>query len=167
MLQEHGTVIVVHRGFCQHPFDFSMLMSVDEIMVRCTLYTMDSVSTPYREPSNERPLTTKKGPHFGSTQYAEYTCHPILSRVSTTLLPFASYCNSCGVTEVGAAALDVNKARTDTGASPLYTAARNGKVEVLRVRCTFFDRNPHARMPLVPTPLLRLKLDHACDQWHV
>jgi hypothetical protein len=25
------------------------------------------------------------------------------------------------------------------------------------VRCAFFDRNSHSRMPLVPTPLLRLK----------
>jgi hypothetical protein len=30
-----------------------------------------------------------------------------------------------------------------------------------------FDRNLHSRMPLDPTPLLlRLKLLHACDQWH-
>jgi hypothetical protein len=34
------------------------------------------------------------------------------------------------------------------------------------VRCAFFDKNAHSRMPLVPTPLLRLKHCHACDQWH-
>jgi hypothetical protein len=33
------------------------------------------------------------------------------------------------------------------------------------VRCTFFDRKLHSRMPLVPTPA-RLKLLHACDQCH-
>jgi hypothetical protein len=33
------------------------------------------------------------------------------------------------------------------------------------VRCAFFDRNLHSRMPLVPTPA-RLKLLQACDQWH-
>jgi hypothetical protein len=33
------------------------------------------------------------------------------------------------------------------------------------VRCEFFGRNPHSRMPLVPTPA-RLKLWQACDQWH-
>jgi hypothetical protein len=33
------------------------------------------------------------------------------------------------------------------------------------VRCAFFDGNLHLRMPLVPTPD-RLKLLHACDQWH-
>jgi hypothetical protein len=33
------------------------------------------------------------------------------------------------------------------------------------VRCAFFGRNLHSRMPLVPTPA-RLKLLHACDQWH-
>jgi hypothetical protein len=35
-----------------------------------------------------------------------------------------------------------------------------------RVRCAFFGRTLHSRMPLVPTPLLRLKLLHACAQWH-
>ena len=34
------------------------------------------------------------------------------------------------------------------------------------VRCAFFDRNLHSRMPLSFTPVLRLKLLHACDQWH-
>jgi hypothetical protein len=34
-----------------------------------------------------------------------------------------------------------------------------------RVRCAFFDRNSHSRMPLSFTPLLRLS-DQACDQWH-
>jgi hypothetical protein len=38
------------------------------------------------------------------------------------------------------------------------------------VRCAFFNRNPHSRMPLVPTPA-RLKRaasseQAACDQWH-
>jgi len=33
------------------------------------------------------------------------------------------------------------------------------------VRCAFFDRNLLSRKPLVPTPA-RLKLLHACDQWH-
>jgi aryl-alcohol dehydrogenase-like predicted oxidoreductase len=33
------------------------------------------------------------------------------------------------------------------------------------VRCAFFDRNSHSRMPVVPTPA-RLKLLQACDQWH-
>jgi leucyl-tRNA synthetase len=37
-------------------------------------------------------------------------------------------------------------------------------IESLSVRCAFFGRNLHSRMPLVPTPLLRLKLLHACDQ---
>jgi hypothetical protein len=34
-----------------------------------------------------------------------------------------------------------------------------------RARCAFSDRDLHSRMPLVPTPA-RLKLEHACDQWH-
>jgi hypothetical protein len=34
------------------------------------------------------------------------------------------------------------------------------------VRCAFFDRNLHSRMPLSFTLLLRLKRCHACDQWH-
>jgi hypothetical protein len=34
------------------------------------------------------------------------------------------------------------------------------------VRCAVFDRNLHSRIPLRITPLLRLKLLHACDQWH-
>jgi hypothetical protein len=33
------------------------------------------------------------------------------------------------------------------------------------VRCPFSDRNLHSRMPLDPTHV-RLKLLHACDQWH-
>jgi hypothetical protein len=33
-------------------------------------------------------------------------------------------------------------------------------------RCPLFDRKLHSRMPLSFTPLLRLKLLHACDQWH-
>jgi hypothetical protein len=33
------------------------------------------------------------------------------------------------------------------------------------VRCAFFDRNLHSRIPMVPTPA-RLKLLHACDQCH-
>jgi hypothetical protein len=35
-----------------------------------------------------------------------------------------------------------------------------------QVRCAFFDRCPHSRMPLSFTPLLCLKLLQACDQWH-
>jgi hypothetical protein len=41
----------------------------------------------------------------------------------------------------------------------------------VRAACTlacmvaFFDRDLHARMPLVPTPA-RVKRCHACDQWH-
>jgi hypothetical protein len=34
-----------------------------------------------------------------------------------------------------------------------------------RVRCSFSDRILHSRMPLDPTHV-RLKLLHACDQWH-
>jgi uncharacterized membrane protein YccF (DUF307 family) len=34
------------------------------------------------------------------------------------------------------------------------------------VRCAFSDKELHSRMPLEPTPLLRLKRCHACDQWH-
>jgi hypothetical protein len=34
------------------------------------------------------------------------------------------------------------------------------------VRCAVSDRNPHSRIALVPTPLLRLKRCHVCDQWH-
>ena len=34
------------------------------------------------------------------------------------------------------------------------------------VRCAFFDKDLHSRMPLSFTPLLRLKRCHACDQWH-
>jgi hypothetical protein len=34
------------------------------------------------------------------------------------------------------------------------------------VRCAFFDRNLHSRMPLSFTPLLCLKCCHACDQCH-
>jgi hypothetical protein len=34
-----------------------------------------------------------------------------------------------------------------------------------KVRCAFFGRNLHSRMPLDPTHV-RLKLLHACDQWH-
>jgi hypothetical protein len=37
------------------------------------------------------------------------------------------------------------------------------------VRCAFFGRNLHSRMPLDPMPArltARLKLLHACDQWH-
>jgi hypothetical protein len=33
------------------------------------------------------------------------------------------------------------------------------------VRCAFLDRSLHSRMPLDPTHV-RLKLLHACDQWH-
>jgi tetratricopeptide (TPR) repeat protein len=35
----------------------------------------------------------------------------------------------------------------------------------LRARCAFSDRNLHSRMPLDPMHV-RLKLVHACDQWH-
>jgi hypothetical protein len=34
-----------------------------------------------------------------------------------------------------------------------------------KVRCSFSDGFFHSRMPLDPTPV-RLKLLHACDQWH-
>ena len=33
------------------------------------------------------------------------------------------------------------------------------------VPCAFFNKNLHSRMPLDPT-LARVKLFHACDQWH-
>jgi hypothetical protein len=34
-----------------------------------------------------------------------------------------------------------------------------------KVRCAFFDRNLHSRVPLDSTHV-RLKLEHACDRWH-
>jgi hypothetical protein len=40
----------------------------------------------------------------------------------------------------------------------------NGDFETV-VRCTFSNRNLHSRMPVVPSSV-RLKLLHACDQWH-
>jgi hypothetical protein len=33
------------------------------------------------------------------------------------------------------------------------------------VRCAFFDRDLHSRLPLVHTPA-HLQLLHACDHWH-
>jgi hypothetical protein len=38
-------------------------------------------------------------------------------------------------------------------------------IAAVAVRCAFFDRNLHPRMLLDPTHV-RLKLLHACDQWH-
>jgi hypothetical protein len=38
--------------------------------------------------------------------------------------------------------------------------------ELSLVRCAFFDSNLQSRMPLSFTPLFRLKLLHACGQWH-
>jgi hypothetical protein len=35
-----------------------------------------------------------------------------------------------------------------------------------KVRCAFFGRNLHPMTPLSFTPLLRVKLLQACDQWH-
>jgi hypothetical protein len=34
------------------------------------------------------------------------------------------------------------------------------------VRCVFSNWIVHSRMPLSFTPLLRLKVEQACDQWH-
>jgi hypothetical protein len=59
---------------------------------------------------------------------------------------------------------------------PLSTALNELKARLLllqvrlssrpgRVRCAFLGRNLHSRMPLIPSPT-RLKLLHACDQWH-
>jgi hypothetical protein len=36
----------------------------------------------------------------------------------------------------------------------------------VRGTCTFFDRNPHSKMPLSSTPLLRLRRFHTCGQCH-
>jgi hypothetical protein len=44
-------------------------------------------------------------------------------------------------------------------------AGDNDIEDLLFVRCAFSDRILHSRMPLAPTPA-RLKLLHACDQWH-
>jgi hypothetical protein len=44
-------------------------------------------------------------------------------------------------------------------------AVSDDPLGVEAVRCVFFGRNLHSRMPLVPTPA-RLKLLQACDQWH-
>jgi hypothetical protein len=41
----------------------------------------------------------------------------------------------------------------------------NDEPPVFSVRCALFDRNLHSRMPLDPMHV-RLKLLHACDQWH-
>jgi C-terminal processing protease CtpA/Prc len=38
-------------------------------------------------------------------------------------------------------------------------------VNVEEVRCAFSDRDLHSRVSLDPTHV-RLKLLHACDQWH-
>jgi hypothetical protein len=43
--------------------------------------------------------------------------------------------------------------------------ADTGQLAIV-ARCAFFDGNLHSRLPSDPTPLLRLKLFHACDQWY-
>jgi hypothetical protein len=57
---------------------------------------------------------------------------------------------------------------TDFQISVINQTLALGSVKIadkLSARCAFSDRNSHSRMPLDPTHV-RLKLLHACDQWH-
>jgi hypothetical protein len=54
----------------------------------------------------------------------------------------------------------------DMTGNPIVEVPTTGAMNV-KARCAFFGRNLHSRMPLDPRPLLlRLKLLHACEQWH-
>jgi hypothetical protein len=46
-----------------------------------------------------------------------------------------------------------------------YPAVHDPECAALFGAVRVFDINLHSRMPLVHTPA-RLKLEHACDQWH-
>jgi hypothetical protein len=48
---------------------------------------------------------------------------------------------------------------------PGFCRVRVSPIGCSQVRCAFSDRNLHSRMPLDPTHV-RLKLEHACEQWH-
>jgi hypothetical protein len=53
------------------------------------------------------------------------------------------------------------KLRPNTeGEAPAVASSDGGGV-----RCAFFDRDLHSMISLDPMPA-RLKLEHACDQWH-
>jgi hypothetical protein len=56
-----------------------------------------------------------------------------------------------------------SKNMTDADVKGLLELARENHLDLYGA--LFFDRNPYSRMPLVPTPA-RLKLSHACDQYH-
>jgi hypothetical protein len=69
---------------------------------------------------------------------------------------FKEIYNLCGTPIVEAVSHNVDAGRTNE---------HGREDEGEKVRCAFSDRNLHSRMPLDPTHA-RLKLLHACDQWH-
>jgi hypothetical protein len=62
--------------------------------------------------------------------------------------------------------LEADNWRGAGGTSLLNREVTQGFLGVIIVRCAFFDRVFHSRMPLSFTPLVRVKRCHACDQCH-
>jgi hypothetical protein len=67
------------------------------------------------------------------------------------------------VTNVAAATAALKLAVAAKGVTKVTTVIGFSGAEV---RCAFFDKIVHSRMPLSFTHLFCLKLLHACDQWH-
>jgi hypothetical protein len=85
-----------------------------------------------------------------------------LAKVQKKLITKETELATIAITQAPISELFVND--KDSTGKPRWATELDEKG--LPVRCAFSDRILHSRMPLDPTPLLRLKLCHGCDQWH-
>jgi hypothetical protein len=72
----------------------------------------------------------------------------------STTAPNHAFCHTDDVTGTGSCKYSIEGIKTSATL-----------ISGVLARCAFSDRNLHSRMPLDPTHV-RLKLLHACDQWH-
>jgi hypothetical protein len=97
-------------------------------------------------------------------EYQHQECNATHNRLCASC-PRATYlANSLAATEEDACAPHGEVCECSTHYESVAAGLYNARVCVLKVRCAFFGRSLHSRMPLDPTPA-RLKLLQTCDQW--
>jgi hypothetical protein len=97
---------------------------------------------------------------LGTTIGRTHGVHPTVPNVR---------CSSLSSSQASLATMSrygLNNVRCSSLSSSHASLATMSRYGLTNVWCSFFGRNLHSRMPLYFTPLLRLKLLHACDQWH-
>jgi hypothetical protein len=111
----------------------------------------------------------EEGAVFNQAHTVSPKCAPSRFGLMTGRLPSRSIFAQTHRQSVGEARTNVqvptSKLMGSDLAKTLATELAANKITTIMVRCAFSGRNLHSRMSLDPTHV-RLKLLHACDQWH-